>query len=90
MGYRLTANGGHRLASSTKLENIALELTARPDGPRHVRDMHDPQIVASFDIQRGTVHVTSHGVHMADPPAWVAQLRRLVAITYPNMKDNAT
>jgi hypothetical protein len=87
MGYRVTVDGGIPVASSARIETIALELCAHPEGRRYVRDMAQPLVVATFDIQRGTVTVTGAGVPMTDHPHWVALLRRLVAVSHPTMKE---
>ncbi len=89
--FRLTVDGGVPLATNASIDRIAALIASDPDGRRHVRATRDLNLVATFDIARGTVVVTHHGKPIHGPtPQWVSTIRRLVAITHPHMKETSS
>jgi hypothetical protein len=89
--FRVTVNGGVRIASNTTIHGAAMAVVNDPHGWKYVRCMRDPNIVAAIDPQRGVIAVTHAGttVQPSEPtyPDWVTPLRRLLTVNLPIFKE---
>ncbi len=93
MGFRITVNGGIRVAAPRSTEGVALALLdVDKGGWMYTRDVQQPQFVAAFDMQRGVLHVTEHGSTLPESkyPDWVNQVRRIISYSHPTFKENTS
>jgi hypothetical protein len=85
--YKLTIDGGQRLLTGA-LFRVADHISADPKGWRYVRPTANLNHVCAIDVQRGVVSYIEHGEPVTPHPNWVLELRRLIAVNHPNMKES--
>lgn len=75
--FRLTVDGGAQLCRATTLDKVADRIREQPDGRRHVRSTAATHVVATVDMQLGTMALFLHeaAVHDSDWPGWAHILR---------------
>ena len=86
VSYRLTVDGGQCLFTGA-LFRVADMISADPKGWRFVRPTSNLNHVCAIDVQRGVVEYHVHGTAVRPFPLWVIELRNLISINHPHMKD---
>lgn len=86
VSYKLTVDGGVRLMTGA-LFRVADHINGDPKGWRYVRPTSNLNHVCAIDVQRGVVSYHEHGEPVTPHPAWVVELRQMLAAVHPNMKE---